>query len=94
MGETNFTKAQIKEILAQRYWIAFSDYERLALAAKELAGEGDKEGFKVLNRRVQLREKVLEGIAAAAEALGISENEFRKAVGCDRERTENDGRKN
>ena len=68
MEETNFTKAQIKEMLAQRYWIAFSDYERLALAAKELAG-----------------------IAAAAEALGISENEFRKAVGCDRERTENDG---
>ena len=91
MGETNFTKAQIKEMLAQRYWIAFSDYERLALTAKELAGEGDKEAFKVLNRRVQLREKVLEGITVAAEALGISRNEFRKAVGCDRERTENDG---
>ena len=25
MEETNFTKAQIKEMLAQRYWIALTD---------------------------------------------------------------------
>jgi len=83
--EDHFSREQIRDALARRYQTAFNDYERLALTAKELSDEGDKEAFKVLNRRVQLRERVLDGIIVAAGALGISGEEFMRAVNSDRE---------
>lgn len=78
------TREQIKEALAQKYRIAYSAYEQLALTGKELVHEGDLEANKIISQRALLRAQYLYGIKAAAEVLGIGEDEFMDAVNQDR----------
>ena len=92
MNELNeqLTSKKVLGKLVAKYREIYADYERYALMAKELAQYRDRHAFRELKRKAHSRELILEGITAAAEALGISDEEFMKAVNSDRERTESD----
>jgi len=90
-----FTREQIMEALAHKYRVAYSVYEQLALTGKELIREGDMEANKIISNRALLRSQYLFGIKTAAEALGISEDEFMEAINQDRAAlTKNSGKEN
>ncbi len=70
--------------LVEKYREVYADYERFALMAKEMA-RYDRHTFQVLNRRAHSHELLMEGITTAAATLGISGEEFMRAVNSDRE---------
>ena len=80
----SFTRDQIKNILAQKYRVAYGVYEQLERTGKELIDEGDFEANAIISQRALLRSQYLYGIKVAAEAFGISEEEFMAAVNADR----------
>ena len=80
----SFTKEQIKNILAQKYRVAYSVYEQLERTGKELIDEGDFEANAIISQRALLRSQYIYGIKTAAEALGIGEDEFMAAVNADK----------
>lgn len=84
------TSEEVLGKLVAKYREVYADYERFALMAKEMAQYRDRNTFQALNQQAHYHELLLEGITAAAAALGISDEEFMKAVNSDRERTEND----
>lgn len=79
------TREEVLGKLVEKYREVYADYERYALMAKEMAQYRDRHAFQALNQRAHSRELLLEGITAAAAALGISDEEFMKAVNSDRD---------
>lgn len=92
MNELNelLTGEEVLGKLVTKYREVYADYERFALMAKEMAQYRDRNAFRELKRKAHSRELLLEGITTVAATLGISDEEFMKAVNSDRERTEND----
>ena len=87
MNELNeqLTSKKVLGKLVAKYREIYADYERYALMAKELAQYRDRHAFRELKRKAHSRELILEGITAATEALGISDEEFMRAVNSDRD---------
>lgn len=78
-------KQQIIEALAREYRGIYARWNAVSCLAKEAAQDGDDEAFRAIDRRAWKLSHNLDGMKAAARALGISEEEFMTAVSTDRE---------
>lgn len=85
------TGNDVLEALTALYRDTHTDYQQSAETAKRMYHEGDKPGYKKLNRRAQKIEQRMEGIVQSAEALGYGWDEFMAAVNADRMGTETEG---
>lgn len=81
-------KQQIIELLAQKYRKEYACYFVTERLAREALDEGDEDGHKAISRRAQSKSLFMDGMKAAAVALGISEADFMAAVNIDRKETE------
>lgn len=76
-------KEQIIAALVPLYRLEADMYAQLGELAKEAAQEGDTFAFEAINRRATNKSYFLDGVKAAVEALGISEDEFMRIVNQD-----------
>lgn len=76
-------KKKIIGVLAPMYRAEFDAYEQLSLLAKEAAHDGDNSAFEALKMRADKKSCYLDGVMAAARALGIGFYVFMKAVNRD-----------
>ena len=77
-------RTEIRDTLALLYRERFDSWFRLMEEAKAALQDGDEEAHKALSRRADKRSDFMDGIKAAAEALGIDPPEFMAAVNADR----------
>lgn len=84
---------QIIAALAPLYRLEADMYAQLGELAREAAREGDTSAFEAINRRAANKSNFLDGMKAAVEALGISEDEFMRIVNRDRAAQSKMGRK-
>lgn len=77
-------KQQIIAALVPLYRLEAAANSQLEMLAKEAAQEGDTTAFEAISRRAVNKSCFLDGMKAAVEALGISEDEFMDAVNQDR----------
>ena len=82
--ENPTTTAEVRDTLALLYRGRFDQWFRLMEEAKAALQDGDEEAHKALSRRADKRSDFMDGIKAAAEALGIDPPEFMAAVNADR----------
>ncbi len=76
-------KKKIIETLAPMYRAEFDAYEQLSLLAKEAAHDGDDSAFEALKMRADKKSCFLDGVMAAAKALGIDFRVFMEGVNRD-----------
>lgn len=72
------------EALAREYRSAYARWNTTSSLAKEVAHDGDEEAFRAITRRAWNLSNYMDGMKAAAYALGIREEEFMAAVNADR----------
>lgn len=81
--ENTITRDEIRRRLAVLYRQDYDKCFQLTMEAKAAIHDGDEEAFKAITRRVDKKSYFTDGIKAAAEALGIDNNEFMAAVNAD-----------
>lgn len=78
-------KEQIITALVPLYRLEYDAYAQLEALAKEAAQEGDTPAFEAISRRAANKSHFLDGMKAAAEALGVNAAELLAAVNSDKE---------
>ncbi len=84
--KSTHTHEEIKDALAVLYRDRYDSWFLLMEEAKEAIHDGDEDAHKAISRRADKRSDFMDGIKAAAEALGIEWTEFMAAVNADRAR--------
>ncbi len=69
-------KEQILAALAPLYRDGYAEYYSLMELSKELLHEDENRAYKVIARRAVNKSHFLDGLKAAAEALGISADDL------------------
>lgn len=73
-------KEQIIAALAQVYNAAYDEYFRLTELSAQLIREEEEQAHLVIARKATQKSHFMDGVKAAAEALGITETELVKAA--------------
>ena len=81
-------KQQIVKLLARKYREEYARCFVMERLAREALDEGDKIGYKAINRRARSESLFMDGMKAAVVALGISEADFMTVVNMDRKEAE------
>ena len=76
----NFKRGEVMEKLAGLYNGVYDDWFLMMDEAKAAAHDDDDEAFKAITRRADKKSNFMEGVKAAAEALGIGNDEFLAAA--------------
>ena len=84
--ENTITREEIKNKLATFYRGLYDSWYRLMDEAKAAAQDGDDDAHKAITRRADKKSDFMDGIKAAANAIGIGPDEFMAEVNADRKR--------
>lgn len=90
--DNTLTKEQIIAALVPLYNAAYDEYYRLTDLSIQLLNEDEDRAYRVIARKATQKCHFMDGVRAAAEALGITENEFTSAAACQHERGESECR--
>ncbi|MCI8479118.1 MAG: hypothetical protein HFE97_12430 [Oscillospiraceae bacterium] len=78
-------KQQIITTLTPLYRLEYDIYDQLEALAKEAIQEGDMPAFEAISRRAVNKSHFLDGVKAAAKALGVDTAELMNAINSDKE---------
>lgn len=78
-------KQQIITALAGEYRAAYAVYELLEQLSKKATYDGDTAAHRVFSRQAGLESSFLDGVKAAAKALGVDTAELMATVNSDKE---------
>lgn len=73
-------KEQIIAALVPVYNAAYDEYFRLTELSGQLLNEDEEQAYQAIARKATQKTHFMDGVRAAAEALGITEPEFMRAV--------------
>lgn len=82
------TKEEILAALAPLYRAAYDEYDSLMALSTQLLHEDEDRAYQVIARRAVNKSHYLDGLKAAAEALGAPAGELISATFADKEGTE------